>query len=93
MIKEQKIAERKAHQSQTAEERAANIEELMNKAIERGVNSVSPYIQMTMGANPLDIVCPAEQELVIRISDGMPSCMSYDTATILVDRGTVNYPE
>ena len=77
----------------TAEERAIFLEDLKNKVKERRENSISPYVQMSMGADPAEIVCPEEQELVIRTSNGMPSCMSYNTATILVDRGIVNYPE
>jgi len=92
-IKEQRLSDRNAEQNMTQEQRAAKIEELKRKVIERRQNSISPYIQMIMGSGSTDVICSLDQKLVIRNSDGMPNCMTYYTATTLINRGIVSYPE
>jgi len=46
-----------------------------------------------MGLDHIEITCAEEKELVIKVSNGKPICMMYDTAITLIDRGIVSYPK
>lgn len=91
--KEQRLSDRMAQLNQSPEQRAAQIEDLKQKVIERRYTTISPYVQVILGSDLTDVICPLDRYLVIRNSDGMPNCMSYYTATTLINRGLVSYPE
>jgi len=92
-IRENRQAEREVRQNMTPEERKAHIDEFRDNAAESRESRVSPYEQISMGADIADIICAEGRELVIKVSDGMPRCIKYDTAATLVDRGVATYPE
>ena len=77
----------------TTEEKQAYLEDRREKAKEARANSVSLYQQMALGADSQDIVCPEEKELVIKVSNGLPKCLSSNAALMLIDRGVVAYPD
>lgn len=90
---EQRLLDRMAQLNLSPEQRAHQIQELKNKVMERRHTTISPYIQITLGSDLTEVICPLDRYLVIRNSNGLPNCMSYYTATTLINRGIVHYPE
>jgi len=50
-------------------------------------NKISPHHQLSIGINVKDIICTGERELVLRTSNGLPACVTSNTASTLVARG------
>ena len=92
-IREDRKAQRESQQNMTDDEKLAYLEEQRDRSREARANSVSLNQQIGIGADPQDIVCPEGKELVIKISDGLPKCLSSNGALMLIDRGVVAYPE
>lgn len=91
--KEQRLSDRLFYLNLSPEQRAHQIQELKNKVMERRYTTISPYVQIILGSDLTEVICPLDRYLVIRNSNGLPNCMSYFTATTLVNRGIVSYPE
>lgn len=91
--KEQRLSDRLFQLHQTPEQRADKLQELKNDVMVRKNTSISPYVQVTLGSDLTEVICPLDKYLVIRNSNEMPNCMSYYTATTLINRGIVSYPE
>ena len=92
-IHEERKAERDARNNMSAEEKQALLEEHIAAMKEKRENYVSPRDQVGLGLAPEDITCAEDKELVIRISNGMPTCLGPDAVFILMDRGIIAYPE
>jgi len=50
-------------------------------------NKISPHHQLSIGINAEDIICTGERQLVLRTSNGLPACVTNNTASVLVERG------
>ena len=92
-IREERKLEREAQVNMTMEEKQASLAKLKEKMQERRALYASPSEQMSLGLAPHDVICAEDREKVIRVSNGMPTCLVYDTAVLLIDRGLVTYPE
>lgn len=92
-IREERKLEREAQQNMTMEEKLESLSKLKEKMQERRESHVSPLEQMSLGFTPNDVMCAEDKELVIRASSGMPTCVSSDTAVLLINRGLVTFTE
>lgn len=92
-IREERKLERESQKNMTMEEKQASLAKLKEKMQERRESHVSPFEQMSLGFTPHDVMCAEDRELVIRVSSGMPTCLSYDTAVLLINRGLVTFSE
>lgn len=50
-------------------------------------NKISPHHQLSIGINAEDIICAGQRQLVLRTSNGLPACVTNNTASVLVERG------
>ncbi len=92
-IHEERKAERDARNNMSADEKQALLKERIATMKEKRENYVSPRDQVGLGLAPEDIMCAEDKQLVIRISNGMPTCLGSDAVIILMDRGIIAYPE
>lgn len=92
-IREKRLELREARMNMTPEERQALFDENKERLMEVRENYVSPRLQFGFGVPTDEVICVEGKELVIRVSNGMPTCLSSDGVVLLMDRGIVTYPE
>ena len=92
-IRENRRVEREARANMTDEEKQTHMEQIIQKAKESRANNVSINEQIGLGADVQDIVCAEEKELVVKVSNGLPKCVTPAASLILMDRGIVTVPE
>jgi len=51
------------------------------------LENISPRNQIALGVKPDSVICKDGLELIFKVSNGMPACVSSDTLTKLVQRG------
>jgi len=55
------------------------------------VETLSPYLQLKQGVDPMDIVCLKHRQLVFKSSNSMPACVYPDTIDKLIERNWAQY--
>ncbi len=91
-IRENRLAQREARNDMTPEDRQVIVQE-KKAMMEQRENYVTPRNQISLGVPIDEIICVDGKELVVRVTSGMPICLSSDAVILLMDRGIVTYPE
>ncbi len=92
-IRESINAQREARSQMTLEEKQVLLDKRIAVMKDKRENYVSPRDQVGIGLSPKDIICAEGKELVIKVSNEMPVCLGPNAVFILMDRGTITYPE
>ena len=76
----------------TDEQKQELREEFIQKAKELHLAWISPRVQVTAGLDVADIQCREGYTLVLKESNGMPMCITGDSALSMIDKGIAVLP-